>query len=1092
MILNSPYISGSLTVTGAITACGGILISGSIASASYALNTSFLNGSGSGEFVPTGSFNTFSSSILSYTGSVDSRLGSIESTTASLNAASGSAITRLNALEVTSGSNITRISALEVASGSAQSQLTSLQAQTGSYATTGSNIFVGSQTITGSVLQSGSLSVNGCITSTGQIVAQTINVQQVTSSIVYSCGDNIFGTILSNSQTFTGSMFITGSNFRATVGTACFSGTVCAPAFVGGTISGTTATFSGALSLGSNTNYILFGTNPSVNPYIQGGSDDALYLGTGNLPRLTISPTGAATFSSSVTANSLIIKNSGVPAAQLFRDLDVISVGSAGQGIEFGARNGSTLTAGAAIYGGLDNPATTGTLVFQTMCNSSLSTKMTITSCGNISIGVSDPDIFARGDARNVGIGASGASDNLALQLNAGGSGGRGAQIYMGQGGTRHFTISSNVTESTIGTTSNTPLRFVTCDSLERLRIFNTGIACFACQVCAPMASISGCIGIGTAPATYTLKAGGRGYFFATNQDAGWGMLTLDYGNGDNSSIYAIQMAEGGAINAAVGYGSYGSSNCGDLAIWTNNGSGLNERLRIFANGIACFACTVCARGIATVSTSYLRNEASIDGAIDPGYSEFITTGFNVVGQSSLDISNSSITLNKWKAIVRGGFANNNEGGGLTSSGLEIEVDSNSPSIPVGSSSITFSRNSSTGKLQVTNNQASNLRTTFVGTIHLINYPQSVLPSISKIMLGNVGIGTTSPGRILEVYSSNTNQTAQVIVSSGTNTKAYLGTFSNSLYLTAGGTFNGSWSTDGSNAVGAIVIGANNNDSSIAFQTNNTNAAPQNRMFINNAGNVGIGTTSPNNKLEIQKTGAQAAALFINQCSSDEATIRFKSTHNANSDYRVGASILFGSAFEIYSVNCAINRFWISQCGAIMIGTGNDSAVNAFDAVHKMGDVGGGTSYARLMMQERTGCWISFNNGGGDNFGVISLSGSGVNYGSNSDYRLKTNIQSMTSACGLSRIMCLRPVVFDWIQSCYSGEGFIAHELQEYIPNAVSGEKDAVNENGCASYQSVDSKGIIPSLVKAIQEQQCTICSQASTINILKTCLGII
>jgi hypothetical protein len=133
---------------------------------------------------------------------------------------------------------------------------------------------------------------------------------------------------------------------------------------------------------------------------------------------------------------------------------------------------------------------------------------------------------------------------------------------------------------------------------------------------------------------------------------------------------------------------------------------------------------------------------------------------------------------------------------------------------------------------------------------------------------GNVGIGTTTPARALEVYSSNTSQTAQLIVSSGTNTKAYLGTFSNSLYLTAGGTFNGGWSTDGSNAVGAIVIGASNNDSSIAFQTNNTNAAPQNRMFINNAGNVGIGTTAPTSKLHVvglptSSSGLTAGAIWI-------------------------------------------------------------------------------------------------------------------------------------------------------------------------------------------------------------------------------------
>jgi len=96
--------------------------------------------------------------------------------------------------------------------------------------------------------------------------------------------------------------------------------------------------------------------------------------------------TGAATFSSSVTANSLVIKNSGVPAAQFYRDLDVTVVGSAGQGIEFGARSGSTFIAGAAIYGGLDNPATTGNLVFQTLTAGSLGIKMVIKSTGVINL----------------------------------------------------------------------------------------------------------------------------------------------------------------------------------------------------------------------------------------------------------------------------------------------------------------------------------------------------------------------------------------------------------------------------------------------------------------------------------------------------------------------------------------------------------------------------------------------------------------------------------------------------------------------------------------------------------------------------------
>jgi hypothetical protein len=69
----------------------------------------------------------------------------------------------------------------------------------GIFATTGSNSFNGSQTVTGS------------LTVTGQVVAQTLNVQQVTSSIVYSSGSNVFGNSLANTQQFTGSVSVTGS-----------------------------------------------------------------------------------------------------------------------------------------------------------------------------------------------------------------------------------------------------------------------------------------------------------------------------------------------------------------------------------------------------------------------------------------------------------------------------------------------------------------------------------------------------------------------------------------------------------------------------------------------------------------------------------------------------------------------------------------------------------------------------------------------------------------------------------------------------------------------------------------------------------------
>ena len=74
------------------------------------------------------------------------------------------------------------------------------------YATTGSNSFRATQSITGS------------LTVTGQIIAQTLNVQQVTSSIVFSSGSNTFGCDLNSRQTFTGSVIMTGSLIVNTTG----------------------------------------------------------------------------------------------------------------------------------------------------------------------------------------------------------------------------------------------------------------------------------------------------------------------------------------------------------------------------------------------------------------------------------------------------------------------------------------------------------------------------------------------------------------------------------------------------------------------------------------------------------------------------------------------------------------------------------------------------------------------------------------------------------------------------------------------------------------------------------------------------------
>jgi hypothetical protein len=109
--------------------------------------------------------------------------------------------------------------------------------------------------------------------------------------------------------------------------------------------------------------------------FAEGGTEVMRIDGSGNVGIGTSSPT-----------SRLHVATSGVPAAGFYRDLDVTVVGTAGQRIEIGARNGSTFTPGAAIDGFLDNPATTGGMQFYTRSSSTLTERMRINSSGIVTM----------------------------------------------------------------------------------------------------------------------------------------------------------------------------------------------------------------------------------------------------------------------------------------------------------------------------------------------------------------------------------------------------------------------------------------------------------------------------------------------------------------------------------------------------------------------------------------------------------------------------------------------------------------------------------------------------------------------------------
>ena len=89
-------------------------------------------------------------------------------------------------------------------------------------------------------------------------------------------------------------------------------------------------------------------------------------------------------------------------------------------------------------------------------------------------------------------------------------------------------------------------------------------------------------------------------------------------------------------------------------------------------------------------------------------------------------------------------------------------------------------------------------------------------------------------------------------------------------------------------------------------------------------------------------------------------------------------------------------------------------------------------------------------------------------YATSSDYRLKENIRDLDDVGGM--FDALRPRLFNW--KSYPGHdygGFLAHELYQVVPEAVVGDKDAVEQDGRIKPQGVDLSKMIPYRVAEIK-----------------------
>ena len=128
---------------------------------------------------------------------------------------------------------------------------------------------------------------------------------------------------------------------------------------------------------------------------------------------------------------------------------------------------------------------------------------------------------------------------------------------------------------------------------------------------------------------------------------------------------------------------------------------------------------------------------------------------------------------------------------------------------------------------------------------------------------------------------------------------------------------------------------------------------------------------------------------------------------------------------------------------------------------------------------------FDFRNAAGTNVGNITVNSGGTAFTTTSDYRLKENIAPMVGA--LETVSKLNPVTYTWKADGSNGQGFIAHELQVVVPDAVTGEKDAVNKDGSIRPQGIDTSYLVATLTAAIQELNAKVEAQAAEIALLKS-----
>ncbi len=267
------------------------------------------------------------------------------------------------------------------------------------------------------------------------------------------------------------------------------------------------------------------------------------------------------------------------------------------------------------------------------------------------------------------------------------------------------------------------------------------------------------------------------------------------------------------------------------------------------------------------------------------------------------------------------------------------------------------------------------------------------------------------------------------------------------------------------------------------------------KMTVLANGNVGIGTTSPGNKLDIESS-TQYQGLEISNGSNiiaellgfgsgnDAAGLKLRNSGSATVEIQASGNSYFNGGHVTIGRTAAPSA--TNDSGLVLFGNG---------AIYSARD--GTSTQSHILFINNTAATAA-------TVGTIKTSSSSTSFNTSSDYRLKENVTYTFDAT--TRLKQLKPARFNFkIDTDTTVDGFLAHEVSSIVPEAITGAKDAtkdvgtikdadgkvLNENVIEAekedgqtwektatlpdYQGIDQSKLVPLLVKTIQELEARI-----------------